>query len=478
MTEKRMDKGIFFTLAIVLLMIPLIFLASFYLMSTETKIDDTTSRIRCDELHYFVEDVKRDLSRAVSIFGRRAAIYAIDHVVNSSTPMMNYTFNCTSMCNVDCEKIIYPRTGSEAAIAELALCGTLNGTNVTYMVNHTVREWINRIEMRGADKNMRINITLKEIKVLPIDAWNFSIVLDNDIKVIDDTNICYYMGLHRATESNTSIIGLEDPLYTLGTSGRIIKYIDNCEIRFNQSELIKTGTGNGTSAGSAILDDTASAGNASTYCTDHPGTVGDMILVLDNGYANCTKYETDCFNNASPIHYAGVIDYGSFGQKFETPTRCNISIPYARDTSDLNLSDGECIKLSSGTVLTGINYDVVDYSCYQVSNISAYPTNCSSNYSDGPSFFDRLDGRYNLSERYSNQSREYYNNPSIGIETLIDYSDLIDHNIIPYENTSTIDYLYWQNVNGHSLCGYCKGPYPSIKLDCPHETRFNQSAGC
>ena len=41
-------KGIFFTLAIVLLIIPLILLSSFYINSSQTKIEDTTSQIRCD----------------------------------------------------------------------------------------------------------------------------------------------------------------------------------------------------------------------------------------------------------------------------------------------------------------------------------------------------------------------------------------------------------------------------------------------
>jgi len=91
--------------------------------------------------------------------------------------------------------------GAEAAIAELSLCGTINGTNVSYMVNHTVREWIKKMENRSTEKNMHINVTLKEIRVTPIDAWNFSITLDTDIKISDDTGICYYQGLRRTTTS-------------------------------------------------------------------------------------------------------------------------------------------------------------------------------------------------------------------------------------------------------------------------------------
>jgi len=199
--EKACNRGIFYTMAAVLLIIPIILLSAFYMNSTQTRIEDTTSRIRCDELHYFVEDTRQDLARAVSIFGRRAAIYSYDLLFNTSVPFMNYTFNCSSYCNVDCSRVAYPRVGAEAAIAELSLCGTINGTNVSYMVNHTVREWIKKMENRSTEKNMHINVTLKEIRVTPIDAWNFSITLDTDIKISDDTGICYYQGLRRTTTS-------------------------------------------------------------------------------------------------------------------------------------------------------------------------------------------------------------------------------------------------------------------------------------
>jgi len=61
--EKACNRGIFYTMAAVLLIIPIILLSAFYMNSTQTRIEDTTSRIRCDELHYFVEDTRQDLAR-------------------------------------------------------------------------------------------------------------------------------------------------------------------------------------------------------------------------------------------------------------------------------------------------------------------------------------------------------------------------------------------------------------------------------
>ena len=79
--------------------------------------------MRCDELHYFVEDVKKDLDRAMSVFGRRAAVYAINYAVTQGTPLGDYEYQ-------NCTPFLFDGNGSEAAIAELVVCGTLNGNNV------------------------------------------------------------------------------------------------------------------------------------------------------------------------------------------------------------------------------------------------------------------------------------------------------------------------------------------------------------
>mgnify|MGYP000041112746 FL=1 len=474
------NKGVFFTLAIILLIIPLILLVSFYVGTSKTKIEDATAKIRCDELHYFVEDVKRDLSRAVVIFGRRAAIYSIDYVIKPpGNPLLNYTFNCSSLCGVDCNKVVYPKTGSEAAIAELTLCGTLNGSNVTYMVNHTLKEWIDRIEMRGKDMDFRVNITLKEIKVIPVDAWHFSIIIDNKVDIIDKTGICYYRESTMRTTSNSSIIGLEDPLYALSSEGKIMKYIYDCDIRFDMNVIGNGSDGNGSGRGNVILK--PSIADPSTFCSTND--VGELILVMNNGYGSCSLFEQICFDITAPEsdHFAGVINYGkNAAQSFAD--KCNITIPWIRDTGNLSLSDGDCVYIknsnTSHQVILGINSEDLNFSCYQVSNVTGYETNCSVNYTNGPSFFDRLDGNYNLSEKYQNQSREYFNNSLIGIETLVDIYELMDHNIVPHANATWIDYLYWREVNGSEVCGVCKTGDYAIRLDCQHIERYDLDTGC
>ncbi|MEA3254732.1 MAG: hypothetical protein U9Q22_02735 [Candidatus Altiarchaeota archaeon] len=490
-------RGILFTLAIILLIIPLIFLISFYVGTSKTKIEDTTARIRCDELHYFVEDVKRDLDRAMVIFGRRSAIYSIDYVIKPpGNPLLNYTFKCTSLCGVDCDKLIHPETGSEAAIAELALCGTLNGSNVTYMLNHTLKGWIDKMETMGENMNFRVNITLKEIKVIPIDAWHFAIIIDNKIDITDKIGACYYRESSLRAMSNTPIIGLEDPLYALSSEGKIMRYIYDCDIGLDLETVAGCSLknwGNGSAQGYVIFysDIKGPGPNLATYCTDNQEYVSDKIIVFNEAFGNCNTFEKSCFDNSSTYHFAGIIDYAKNAPSSFT-SKCNITIPWISATgnldnessfggqrdpncSDANITNGGCVYIkNNGTVhqvLMGIDYEDINFSCYRISNITEYVTNCEKNYSNGPSFFDRLDGSYNLSEKYQNQSERYFDNSFIGIETLVNPYELVEHSVEYYANATWVDYLYWSDINGSCVLGFCMGDYP-IRFDCQHMERY------
>lgn len=66
-------------------------------------------------------------------------------------------------------------------------------------------------------------------------------------------------------------------------------------------------------------------------------------------------------------------------------------------------------------------------------------------------------------------------NSLIGIETLVDIYELMDHNIVPHANATWIDYLYWREVNGSEVCGVCKTGDYAIRLDCQHIERYDRS---
>jgi hypothetical protein len=477
-------KGVFFTLAILLIVLPLILLVSYYVTLPQTKMVDTNSKIRCDELHYFVEDVKKDLSRAGTIFGRRAAIYALDYAMTApGNPLLNYSFDCNPQCGVDCEKIVYPRNGSQAAIAELALCGTLNGTNVTYMVNHTIKEWIRKIEMRSQEKNFKINMTLKEVRVVAIDPYNFSIIVDNEVIITDDTRICYYMGTNFKTVSNTSIIGLEDPLYSFSSSGLMIKYFADCDPTTDLSQVIANGSaGSNIANGHPILYSDpliggTKAGLENFITSNSPEALLQLILVMNQGGVMTCSSSTlsDSTNVSSSKHFKAIINEGA------NSIACSYTVPWITiAAAGLNSTDCTYILNNGSThqVINGTNCEMLNYTCYMPSNNTEYCGGCAGPCLNGPSFFDRLDGNYNLSDTYRNQSIETFNNSVIGMETFIDAAEIVGHGLTPLWNASRIDYLYWQNISGNGTCELCSGWNPSFKLDCPHSNKYGLETGC
>jgi len=499
-TKNR--KGFFFTIGIIILIIPLLFLISYYTESSKTRREDAITKIRCDELHYLVEDIERDMQRAVVIFGRRAAVYVTGWVIDNK-PLANHTFNCNSNCRVDCDKFSYSVNGSEAAIAELVACGTLNGTNVTYMINHTLGEWINRIELHGREMHFNINISLINLTVVPVNAWEFSIIIWNNLKITDDSETCFYRETPIIVMSNTSITGLEDPLYPLNTLERVTKYISDCEIAFDLNRTAgcsRSGEGNGTTTGTVLLYSTiGNIPDLIDHCDNTPQeTLGQQILVLDQAggiVCNSAVWES-CLNASHSKHFAGMIDYSSAA----VCTDCPSTVPYVCNTGEMedeipkggsgsraegcdefDITNGTCVYIrnmpESGIheVTLGLNIEDLNTSCYQVSNSSLYSGNCSIPYPDGPSFFDRLDGNYNLSRKYRDQANSTFGNPWIGIETIISVDDLQYYGIPVNDTASWIDYLYWKNSPGDGMCGVCFTGGYTFRMDCQHALMYNLS---
>lgn len=503
-------KGFFFTIGIILLILPLIFLVSYYLTTSSTKTEDVISKIRCDELHYLTNDVREDMRRAIVIFGRRAAIYSIDSIVTSGVPLVNYSFNCTSMCNVDCNQFTFDMNGSEAAIAEVTLCGTIYGENVTYMLNHTLSEWITRVNSAGDAMNFDINISIVNITVVQNDAWDFAIIVDMLLDVSDDSGICYYTGDIMSIEAITSILGLEDVLYPLNTGGRMIKFITNCTTDINLESIAGcslTYGGQGLASGRPIfwsnLKSSTSAAERSTYCSTFEEYVNDKLLVMDTAFGNCNSFEQCCFNESCPYHFSGVINYGATNPV--SWDKCEITIPWITHTCKLDnvtgfgpgggcerpdgcnesiLQNDSCVMIKNRdecdehNVLMGFSTENITTYCYSESNISSFGASCSETFANGPSFFDRLDGNYNLSEKYANQSRDYYNTTNIGLETLVNPYLLDDFGIEIKDNKTWVDYLYWQNIGGCEAIGSCAEGAYALQLDCQHAYKYSIDTKC
>ncbi len=496
---KKRDKGYFFTVAITLLIIPFILLVSFSATQDQSTVDDAAGKIRCDELQYFVEDVKRDLDRAMSVFGRRATIYAIDHVVSNNDPLDDYVFqNCTSY--------VYHETGATAAIAELILCATLDGATVSAMQNHTLPVWIGKMTGEGTGMNFNANITLQNLTIAPYDAFNFAIIINNSVEVQDESEMCFYKGTSVETLSLTSLLGLEDPLYPLYTNGLMTSAIENCSDPYVNLQGIagcRDDEGGGTGGGQALVYSTQLGSPAAleSYCnlTDRE-ILSKQVLVMDATISgNCTQAMQSCLHANETDTFAALVDYE--GAPDGLATKCAATIPWLNATGDLGMptptgadagcgantslavEEQSCLYLRNQggihALYLGIGPRDVNTSCYQTSNVSTYGTYCPTQYGNGPCFFDRMEGRLNLSDRYVAQASARFNRTDIGLESLINPYDFLARGVAVKPTATWVDYLYWQNVSACEVYGVCQGAYTyAFRLDCPHAERDGLTSAC
>jgi len=215
------NRGYIFTLVTVIMSLLLVSLYSFYVESSEPGIESLVNRVGTDELHYFVESLKKDFGRAMGTSARKSAIYATSWIMNSSLNLTGYVMrNCTAF------NYSHYANDSQAAIAELMLCGTLEGNIVPGMVNNTLPNWTARVESQyrkySAEADV-INLTLAMY-----DPWNFAAIAL--VRISANNRVAYYRN-NDSIVSLVPIIGLEDPLHYLRTGEQdILPKFQSCQI--------------------------------------------------------------------------------------------------------------------------------------------------------------------------------------------------------------------------------------------------------
>ncbi len=215
------NRGYIFTLVTVIMSLLLVSLYSFYVESSEPGLESLVNRVGTDELHYFVESLKKDFGRAMDISAKKSAAYATSWIMNSSLNLSGYVMrNCTAF------NYSYYANDSQAAIAELILCGTLEGNMVPGMENHTLSNWTARVESQYRKYSVEVDVV--NLTLAMYDSWNFAAIA---LVTISANNRVAYYGNNDSIVSLVSITGLEDPLYYLRTGEPdILQEFQSCQI--------------------------------------------------------------------------------------------------------------------------------------------------------------------------------------------------------------------------------------------------------
>jgi len=219
------EKGYVYTLIIVMLVLIILSLVSYYIIASQPLIDDVINKMRTDELFYFVEAVKMDYSRSISIAGQRAFAYLIDYSIKNDASFDGYVMQ-------NCTQLNYGVNGSQAAAAELMLCGTLYGSAmlpVDFMENHTLLRWTEKMASKGDELNFIVEVNPTRLEILPYDSTSFYVIGKMDLTIYDRLNQSFYRGYDIPVVSKIEVDTLEDPMYAVRTGNHnLIRYFTPC----------------------------------------------------------------------------------------------------------------------------------------------------------------------------------------------------------------------------------------------------------
>jgi len=102
-------------------------------------------------------------------------------------------------------------------------------------------------------------------------------------------------------------------------------------------------------------------------------------------------------------------------------------------------------------------------------------TECYLSATNAPSFFDRLDGSLNASQKYADQTEKMRNlgfEPQpIGMESFADIDEFAYYNVSVAYNLSWVDHYYWNQIPGYcTIINFTT--HPDFKVDDEHAMRY------
>lgn len=192
----------FYSLSILILLAPLIFLVISYrdvaLVESQTK----TSAVISSELKNFIESSEVDFKRALTISGKSAVASSVNLVVSTGVALVNST----------------------QTLSELTLSGTINNQPIPLMEGNSISNWSSKLASKGSKYFM--NSTTQINYVYVNQSTPFSIDFTASLTV--NASIESYGTKISKTFIKTIQVplqGIEDPLYQLNSNGLISRII-------------------------------------------------------------------------------------------------------------------------------------------------------------------------------------------------------------------------------------------------------------
>lgn len=393
-------KGVSYSFVIVFLTITVLSLIVVQKTMVGHQRENIYIKSRIVDMNRMYEGITRDVDKAIEIIVKRSVSVIINDVISNGRGVDQADFR----------------------IEELMINGTLNGTQKLLMENSTLINWMDAMEYVSEIKGYDLTLTLNDVEVKAYDSWNILINGEMEVNLSEKNNVANISRTFQISKL-VSVENFEDPLYALNTFGRGTNVIEKSDSDFTDFLILGDGV-NSYSSGVSIIVDSSEAGGVSNK--------DEKILVV---------------NDASSIDPSVINQFKGLVTESNKPIGVNVP-------SVVNVSSIGSIENNTYILVDGDGEEIwnIDNLFYHVRDSKYYTS------TNGPSFLDRLEGKYQVQAKYSSQT-EF----EIGLESFVDKEYLDDLDLDIKMEQTNIDYLYFSNttINGNQV----KGMSSSFRID-------------
>ncbi|HII30237.1 TPA: hypothetical protein HA317_04220, partial [Candidatus Woesearchaeota archaeon] len=198
---KMNKRGVFFILVATFLLYLLVLQVTTQLRFANRRVD--AFKVRIETMNGFLNDMEKDLTRGVYICSFRALASIGQHISTTGSFVAN----------------------SQSAFTEALINGTVNQTHARLMNQSTITDWMNAISLQAAGVGLIVNLSLLEVNITQDYPWDVNVHTYIAIDLRDDNGLASW-SVNRSVDTRISILGFEDPLYTIYTYGRLANRIN------------------------------------------------------------------------------------------------------------------------------------------------------------------------------------------------------------------------------------------------------------
>lgn len=166
-----------------------------------------SSRVRT--MNNFIQDFEEDLERELFIGGYRALISMNSYV----RQIQDYV------------------TDIDDTFTEILVNGTADDGNITMtlMKQETqgadINSWVARVNEEAAKMNIRTSVKVNKVTIQHVTPWVVEVKLNATVNISDVKGLASWV-FDKGYEQQFSIVGFEDPLYTVETADKVTNLIN------------------------------------------------------------------------------------------------------------------------------------------------------------------------------------------------------------------------------------------------------------